>query len=508
MFKSGNFKRFFFVCPFPKGSKKEATHNIGTSDSGFYSNSFQKRLPLGLGQKFFEKYFGTITIFNLDPPVCRQARFRDGAKQIENVKLYLPAIILFFLSILSLDIFAQRFPKPEFESGFLQEPNRLALSRSNFWEYFDVLVLLVSMSLMTWLVLKKRSRRGVFWISIFSILYFGFFREGCVCSVGSLQNITLALFEPGYHIPLTVIAFFLIPLIFALFFGRTFCAGVCPLGAIQDLVVWKPIQLKPWLQKSLGMIPFIYLGLGVLYAATATDFVICRYDPFVGFYRLDAEFSMFALGGVFLLIGVFIARPYCRFFCPYGVLLNWMSRFSKHHMSITPNKCIQCKLCETSCPFGAIEIPETNIPKEPKKKSIRRFISLAAIIPALVIVGVWTGHQFYENLAKVNPKVKLAKEVMELKELGIYEIIKDNESLELEAYRRSGQATIDLYIEAQEIINEFRTGSMWLGGFLGLVFGFTLAGLSIFRYREDYEPNRGNCFSCARCMDYCPVEPE
>lgn len=502
--------RFFFVCPFPKGSKKAAMHQFEILDSIFSNNPFQRILPLGMGQRFFEKNFGTVTIFKKTP-------FRVGAKLfenngterfIENATKYLPAIFLFFLSFLSLDIFAQRFPKPEFESGFLQEPNRLALSRANLWEYFDVLVLIVSMSLMTWLVLKKRSRRGVFWMSIFSILYFGFFREGCVCSVGSLQNITLALFEPGYQIPLTVIAFFLIPLVYALFFGRTFCAGVCPLGAIQDLVVWKPIQLKPWLQKTLGMIPFIYLGLGVLYAATATDFVICRYDPFVGFYRLDAEFSMFALGGVFLLVGVFIARPYCRFFCPYGVLLNWMSRFSKHHMTITPNKCIQCKLCETSCPFGAIEIPETNIPKEPKKRSIRRFISLAAIIPALVIVGVWSGHQFHENLAKANPKVKLAEEVMLLKEAGTYDIIRDDESLELEAYRRSGQQTIELYEEAQQIISEFKIGSMWLGAFLGLVFGFTLAGLSIFRYREDYEPNRGTCLSCARCMDYCPVEPE
>jgi NosR/NirI family nitrous oxide reductase transcriptional regulator len=28
----------------------------------------------------------------------------------------------------------------------------------------------------------------------------------------------------------------------------------------------------------------------------------------------------------------------------------------------------------------------------------------------------------------------------------------------------------------------------------------------VFRRREDYEPNKGDCFSCGRCMDYCPVD--
>ena len=34
--------------------------------------------------------------------------------------------------------------------------------------------------------------------------------------------------------------------LFTLFFGRTFCAGACPLGAIQDLVVVKPIVITSY----------------------------------------------------------------------------------------------------------------------------------------------------------------------------------------------------------------------------------------------------------------------
>ena len=146
-------------------------------------------------------------------------------------------------------------------------------------------------------------------MSIFSLLYFGFYRKGCICPVGSLQNVTLALFDHTYNIPLVAIAFFIIPIGFTLFYGRTFCAGVCPLGAIQDLFVIKPISMKPWVRYLLGILPFIYLGLAVLYAATGTDFIICRYDPFVEFFRHNGSFMMFAIGGALLLIGVVIARP-------------------------------------------------------------------------------------------------------------------------------------------------------------------------------------------------------
>jgi hypothetical protein len=122
----------------------------------------------------------------------------------------------------------QRFPKPEFDTGY-QQPNTTAPSaRFLVLEYLDVLILLAVLSLVTWFVLKKRSRQGVFWTSVFSLLYFGFYREGCICSIGSIQNVVLGIVDPTYAIPITALLFFLLPLVFSLFFGRTFCAGACP----------------------------------------------------------------------------------------------------------------------------------------------------------------------------------------------------------------------------------------------------------------------------------------
>jgi NosR/NirI family nitrous oxide reductase transcriptional regulator len=61
------------------------------------------------------------------------------------------------------------------------------------------------------------------------------------------------------------------------------------------------------------------------------------------------------------------------------------------------------------------------------------------------------------------------------------------------------------------IRTKFRKGGMIMGGFIGLALGITLMNQVVFRRREDYEPHKGDCFSCGRCMDYCPVdkpEPE
>ena len=395
----------------------------------------------------------------------------------------------------------QRFPKPEFETGYTQPHTHTPLPRAELLVWGDVIVLLVTLSLITWLVLKKRSRKAVFWVSLFSMAYFGFYREGCICAIGSIQNVTLALFDRGYAIPVTAILFFIIPLGFTLFFGRTFCAGVCPFGTMQDLVALQPQKLGTRLNAFLGLIPYFYLGLAILYAATGTDFIICRYDPFVGIFRFNATFGMFLFTGILLISGIFIARPYCRFLCPYGVLLNWVSRFSWRHLSITPSNCIQCRLCEDSCPYDAIEVPLVRKGNENKQERVRKFILVAVMIPVFVFAGGFIGASMHETLASVNSKVKLAKTINDPVKLN--EI---PETYEVKAFKSSGKTVVQVNDEALSILGEFYKGGWIFGGFIGLFFSLTIARMMIRKYNPDYVTNKGTCFSCTRCVDYCPVK--
>ena len=85
----------------------------------------------------------------------------------------------------------------------------------------------------------------------------------------------------------------------------------------------------------LSVIPWVYLVFTILYAATRSQFLICRLDPFIGIFRLGGDIGMISFGIVLLVMSVFIGRPFCQFLCPYGALLSVFSALSWKKLEIT-----------------------------------------------------------------------------------------------------------------------------------------------------------------------------
>ena len=397
---------------------------------------------------------------------------------------------------------AERFPPPDFvETDHVIPSPTCPGPRQGVYEYIDAAVLLAALGLASYLVLKKRSRRAIFALTVFSLLYFGFWRKGCVCPIGAIQNIVLSVFDRDYAVPIVVMIFFLLPLVFTLFFGRTFCAAVCPLGAIQDMVLSRPVSVPGWAESALRLFAYIYLAAAVLFAATGSAFVICRYDPFVSIFRLSGNLNILILGGCLLLIGVFVGRPYCRFICPYGVILRQLSRLSKWRVTITPDECIQCRLCEDSCPFGAIRKPAAQWPAQEYHVAKKRLAFLLLLLPVLVFLGGWASSGLKGVTSRAHETVRLAEQIY-LEETGKIEEITDASS----AFRATGKEINELYEQASNIRARFELGGWILGGFIGLVIGLKLIGLSVWRQRTDYEADRASCLSCGRCFNYCPRE--
>lgn len=282
------------------------------------------------------------------------------------MKWFVPGIVLIWLSLAGALGQEFQYSRPrdtapkakDIGGGYTVPPVQKPLPRGAWHEILDVGLLAAAMGVSAWIVLRRRNRRWLVGLTVASVAYFGFYREGCVCPIGSIQNVAVALVDAHAHIPILVIAIFFLPLLIALFVGRAFCGGVCALGALQELVLLKPVQVPRRIDRALGYLKYVYLLGAIWYAVqplAKRDFIICRFDPFVDFFRRTGFAHMFAIGGALLLLGMFVGRPYCRYLCPYGGLLSWVSRLANRGVTITPGKELDCGLCADACPYGAIE---------------------------------------------------------------------------------------------------------------------------------------------------------
>jgi polyferredoxin len=245
------------------------------------------------------------------------------------------------------------------------------------WEVADLLVLAFLLSIGSLLSVRHHPKWQITLLTIFALLYFGLFRGGCICPVGATTNFCIGLTAPEL-IGKTVAILFLLPLITAFLFGRVFCATACPLGAIQHLLSrTNGIQLPEKLNRVLSLIPIALLIATAWGAIRSGIFLACKLDVykpvfFTGHVWIGQVFDWIKGTGTesgllligdwimwttllaVLILGYFIPRPFCRFACPYGVLLGLFSKIGLRKRQIDAESCFNCIMCTRTCPVQAI----------------------------------------------------------------------------------------------------------------------------------------------------------
>ena len=298
--------------------------------------------------------------------------------------------------------------------------------------------------------------------------------------------------------PLSVLLLFILPIVFTLLFGRVFCSGVCLLGALQELVNIKNYKLSKALTTVLGIIPWIYLVFAILYAVTRTSFIICRFDPFVGIFRMGGDIGLISFGVALLIASIFTGRPFCRFICPYGALLSLFSRVSIWKAEMTTD-CINCELCHNACPVDAIMPPYDNKIKESRMQGVKRILTYFVFIPVMIVAGALLLRTISDTLSQPHIDVRLHNLAVQ-NEAKPQDIL----PLDLEVFYGQGGTLEELTQRVDIIKADFKLYSTIAGGFVGLIIGIMLVSLSVKRSRKTYKIDDAACVNCARCFSYCP----
>ena len=400
---------------------------------------------------------------------------------------------------------ASRNPPPVFETDYTLPKTKTPLpcvppaaENAIAVGLYATFLLLTGLAVHYW-----RSRKILFGLAVCSVAILGFLLQGCPCPVGMFQNLTQAFIEPSVTVPWTVILLFALPLVAALFWGRIFCSSVCPLGAVQELTAFKNLKIPEGYEHVFGLFRYFSLGIGVFCVVVGLGYIVCKFDPFIGIFWHSGLYPVLVFGGIVLITGFFVGRPFCRFLCPYGALLGICGSLTAKKVSVTPGKCDQCNLCKYVCPYNAILPPNTE-PVQPPSKRWRDFWKLllaTLLIPIFALVFANIGSIIAPRLTMLNQDIRTARLLHAEEEKWI---ATTGAFPETRGLIQSGTLSEVVYQRALEAEKRFSIAGMGLGAWIGLVIGAKWVSLMLRRRRTDYEVDPARCFACGRCFWYCP----
>ena len=143
-------------------------------------------------------------------------------------------------------------------------------------------------------------------------------------------------------------------LLVSLLLGRVYCGWLCPFGVLSEFVgrlSRSPLRPDARVDRTLRGVKYLVLLAVPLVFVIVADNGVLAFEPFSDVFTLS-------LGGgsavrvawlLFLLLGsLCVYRFFCRYLCPAGAAMAFVSRF-RVFGRLKPKGCFECSECLTRC---------------------------------------------------------------------------------------------------------------------------------------------------------------
>ncbi|MBI9036849.1 MAG: 4Fe-4S dicluster domain-containing protein [Bacteroidales bacterium] len=195
---------------------------------------------------------------------------------------------------------------------------------------------------------------------------------------------------------------FIIVIITIVLFGRVYCSTICPLGILQDVIIYlsnKIRKRKFVFLKARNFLRYSIMIASVGLAVFGSMVLINLLDPYSNFGRIvsnlirpvyygvnnllagifesfnnyyfftvevkDSDLLTIIFTAIFLVTLIFLAstrgRIFCNTICPLGSLMGLISKISIFKIKIDEKACISCRKCEFVCKAGCIDTKNKTI---------------------------------------------------------------------------------------------------------------------------------------------------